>query len=71
MKEGFLLGWIAGERGDVVGWHKQAAQFVVAHFADAALACFDQTTMPAGVTTQRVIGEMFRQFRRAFGRQLI
>ena len=59
MKERFLLGWVAGERGDIIRRHAQMSGFVEANFADAALAFFDQAAMAAGVTLQSAVGEMF------------
>ena len=41
MEEGFLLGRIAGERGNIVAGYAQVTGFVEANFANAALAFFD------------------------------
>ena len=70
-KKGFLLSWIAGERGDVVCRHAQMSALVEANFADAALAFFDETAMAAGVTLQRAAFKMLGQFRRAFSGQRV
>jgi hypothetical protein len=44
---------------------------VKANFTDAALAGLNQAAMPARVTLQRAVLEMFGQFRRACGGHLV
>lgn len=66
MEERLFLGWIAGQRGDVVSRHAQVPALVEANFADAAFPDFDQTAMAAGITPERTCIEMFSEFRRAF-----
>jgi hypothetical protein len=45
--------------------------FVETYFADTALAYFDQATMTAGETAQRVVAEMLGQLGRAVGGHLV
>jgi len=66
MEERLFLGWIAGERSDVVCRHAQVPALVEADFADAAFPDFDQAAMAAGVALERARVEMFGEFRRAF-----
>jgi hypothetical protein len=66
MKERFLFGWIAGQRGNVVCGNAQLSSFIETNFADAAFAFLDEATMAAGVTFERAVGQLFDQFRRSF-----
>lgn len=68
MKEGFLLGRVAGERGHVVCRHAQMPALVEADFADTALTFLDEAAMAAGITLQGVARQVLGQFPCALGR---
>ena len=65
MEERFLFRGVAGQRGDIIRGHSQMAVFIESHFADAALAFIDQTTVAAGVTLERSAGQVLNQFGRS------
>ena len=71
MKEWFLLSRIARQRGDIIHRHAQMPAFVEANFANAPLALFDETAMTTRVALERVSGEMFGKFNRAFRGHLV
>jgi hypothetical protein len=71
MKERFLFGRITGEGGHVIYRHAQMTGFVKRTLQMPRLPDLNQAAMPAGVTLQRAVLEMFGQLRRACGGHLV